>query len=483
MLCTKDKVSDGATYSWSFAIGFMATSMAVLSSVTLTKAHTIAAPRPNVRSRSRPQPEPGRELVESATPWDTGEPPPGREPEVSESRLRQGEDESRLRQGESETRLRQGEDDSRRQGQSECESPREQSDSSFRRLQGEHAARWVPGSAVFRRGHRDSAPRTWQGKPESRAQQGQSAPHRGHRGEAAYRRGQGDDPPWRDARGDAHLGEQRDDDATARGEEYSAYWREQASEARPREGEAGHRATPERTPSRGEHSTRAKDNERPKRREGRSANWREGGGPSSLARQRKSSRSRSRSRSRERRGGSKPGRQNSGSSSATAGHSRLVRSRELENIPAAVAPSSLAAAADAARASAAVSSRQRPGMCVEMTDLQIRAPSPGRSAASSLPTGHESVPSAGTPGDSDRCGSSSSVSRPSSSASSSRQGVPSSRVSNPKLQHRTVIDVSVKLPPKGGNNSASWDNSGLPGTGDSNRGEASGELAVDTTRL
>ena len=478
MLCTKEKVSAGASYSWSFAIGFMATSMAVLSSVTLTKAHTITVPRPNVRSRSRPQshqpdqPEPGRELAESAPRRETGE---------RESRLRQGdselrrlqgesefwglqgESETRLGQGESETRLGQGESESRR-GQRESECEREPSDSAFRRLHGEPALRGKPGNALPQRGHRDSASRTELGDAGSPGEQGQSAPRRGQGGDSAYRREQGDDRSWRTLGDNAYPREQKDD-AIARGEEYSAYWREQGNEARSREGEVHHRAKSERTHTGGEGPARLADSEQVRRQEG---GRREGHRSSALARQPKS---RSRSRSKERRSSSsKSRRQNSNS---FANESRLVRSRELENIPAAVAPSY-----PAARAPAPAASRQR---SVKTTDLQRRAASPLDAAAASEATGHVSVPAA--KGDSDRSGSSSTVSRPSNSSSSLRQERCSPQSSGPTTPYRTVIDVSVKLPLGGSDSSVSGDNSKFAGTRDSNCGGASGITAPETTKL
>lgn len=46
MLFTKEKVSDGATYSWSFGLGFLATGGAVLATLALTKARLQPIPRP-----------------------------------------------------------------------------------------------------------------------------------------------------------------------------------------------------------------------------------------------------------------------------------------------------------------------------------------------------------------------------------------------------------------------------------------------------
>ncbi|KAL8611854.1 hypothetical protein ACOMHN_027589 [Nucella lapillus] len=52
MLSTKEKVSDGAHYHWAFALAFLASTLTLMASLTLTKAHHPPAPTPANSSNS-----------------------------------------------------------------------------------------------------------------------------------------------------------------------------------------------------------------------------------------------------------------------------------------------------------------------------------------------------------------------------------------------------------------------------------------------
>ncbi|XP_076463273.1 uncharacterized protein LOC143295428 [Babylonia areolata] len=193
-----------------------------------------------------------------------------------------------------------------------------------------------------------------------------------------------------------------------------------------------------------------------------------------------SRRRRSRSRSRERssshshsHGDShRPRQQTSGSGSRShGGPPRLVRSPELENIPAAVTPSSTAAAHTSSRSP----SGPVPVVCLQMSDLQQRsADSTSRAEAQSVDdTAHTPVPasSSASPTSNSRCADgrapTSSGRAPTSSGraptSSGRAPTSSGRASRASSGqeaaphgvdlHRTQSEAAVVLPLDGANNS------------------------------